>query len=45
MSGKRVKGILWLSSIIVIAFLFYLNLESYQEQRLHLLLNDLLLSW
>ncbi|MCC2607250.1 hypothetical protein [Planctobacterium marinum] len=45
MSSKRHKGLLLMSFVIAIAFLFYLNLEDYQEQRLHLLINDILLSW
>lgn len=45
MNTKNSKGMIMLSVVLSLALLFYLNLEDYQEQRLHMLINDFLLSW
>ncbi|WP_338291943.1 hypothetical protein [Planctobacterium marinum] len=44
MSNKARKGLWLLSAITAVLLLFYVNLEDYQEQRIHMLINDFLLS-
>jgi hypothetical protein len=45
MSIKRNKTLLIVGTILVLLTLFYQNLEDYQEQRIHMLINDYLLSF
>lgn len=45
MSFKRNKTLLIISFLMVLFVMCYQNLENYQQQRIHLLINDFLLSW
>lgn len=44
MTNKARKGLLLLSAVVAAMLLFYASLEDYQEQRIHMLISDFLLT-
>lgn len=45
MCAKRNKYLLLMATVTIFMILYHFNMESYHEQRLHMMINDFLLSW